>query len=284
MVRAGIVKAALALLLILAVLWSATAVSPAQERAVPPPVSPAPFSPQVAGQRSLAAVVFIPASRMSGTDRLLAGNAAPSIAGHAARSGFDLGHGAWTHEQIVCRALPGHLFLQYTLNNGARDVTVFSASVPRNGQGRIRIIPILRRSYSLFSPAPVNALTVSAFNHIRTEEGKGASQDWLGNGVCYAALAGSHPNVSTAHETPGIGKPAAAVMTVLQISREGAETIRFTDTSAPRPMQWAMIFNRSGRLIKALHSPAPMVTARPVPETSAVHKTWSIPPGAQDGP
>ena len=71
-------------------------------------------------------------------------------------------------------------------------MSVFSASVPRNGAGRVRIVPILKRGYSLFSPAPINALTISAFNHIRAEEGEAANSDWLGNALCYAALAGSH--------------------------------------------------------------------------------------------
>ena len=44
----------------------------------------------------------------------------------------------------VCPALPNHLFLQFTRNNGTGDVSVFSASIPRGGDGRVRIIPILR--------------------------------------------------------------------------------------------------------------------------------------------
>ena len=116
--------------------------------------------------------------------------------------------GQWSYQQVVCPALPNHLFLQYTRNNGVGDVTMFTASIPRGGEGRVRIIPILRRGYSLFSPAPINALTISAFNHIRAEEPDGTSSNWLGNGLCYAALAGAHPRIAEAHQEPDIDRPA----------------------------------------------------------------------------
>ncbi|MGA8042894.1 MAG: hypothetical protein WCA37_08840, partial [Terracidiphilus sp.] len=85
---------------------------------------------------------------MNAKDRLLAANAESSIAERAARLGYDLASGRWTYEQIVCPALPNHLFLRYTKSVGAGDVTQFSASIPRGSEGRVRIIPILKRSYS----------------------------------------------------------------------------------------------------------------------------------------
>jgi hypothetical protein len=80
-------------------------------------------------------------------------------------------------------------------------VSVFTVSIPRGGDGRVRIIPIQRRGYSLFSPAPINALTISAFNHIRAEEHPKAP-DWLGTGLCYAALAGAHPQAAEVERMP----------------------------------------------------------------------------------
>jgi hypothetical protein len=38
---------------------------------------------------------------------------------HAGYSGFELEQGGWDYEQLVCPALPNHLFLQYTRNHGA---------------------------------------------------------------------------------------------------------------------------------------------------------------------
>jgi hypothetical protein len=153
--------------------------------------------------------------------------------------------------------LPGHLFLQFTRNNGTGDVSVFSASIPRSGLGQVRIIPILRRGYSLFSPAPINALTISAFNHIRAEEQASETPDWLATGLCYAALAGAHPEAGPPEETT-VRKLPAAPPGRLFIPQQGGAVISFVDVAAlPRPMQWTMTFNGKGKLLKATHSAAP---------------------------
>jgi hypothetical protein len=159
-------------------------------------------------------------------------------------------------------------------------VTVFSASIPRGGEGRVRIIPILRRGYSLFSPAPINALTISAFNHIRAEEPSASDSDWLGNGLCYAALAGAHPQIVSREATPEPGKPIPALTAVMdvQLQAKNQEIIRFADATAiPRPMEWTMTFTRQGRLVRATHSPALMERATPVSQKSAVIKTVQVP-------
>lgn len=131
-----------------------TSPGPVEGRLVPPPVSPTPFSTDASTRHSAFSVEFRPADRMTEADRLLAADAESSIAEHAGLNGFEFEQGRWSYQQVVCPALPHHLFLQYTRNNGVGDVTVFSASIPRGGEGRVRIIPILRRSYSLFRPRP----------------------------------------------------------------------------------------------------------------------------------
>jgi hypothetical protein len=140
-----------------------------------------------------AALEFRFFDQMSPRDRDLAAGAESTIGERAGFAGLEFNQGKWSYQQVVCSALPGHLFLQFTRNNGIGDVSVFSASIPRSGDGQVRIIPILRRGYSLFSPAPINALTISAFNHIRAEEQAGETPYWLATGLCYAALAGAHP-------------------------------------------------------------------------------------------
>jgi hypothetical protein len=190
--------------------------------------------------------------------------------------------GTWNYQQVVCRALPHHLFLQYTRSNGSGDVSVFSASIPRDGEGRVRIIPILRRGYSLFSPAPINALTISAFNHIRAEEPEpDRAANWLGNALCYAALAGAHPEIASADAEPAPGKPIPAMTAVLYVRVKDGETIKFADAAAkPRPMQWTMTFTERGKLLKATHSPAQTYAVKPVPKESPA-KTRIVPQGAQ---
>jgi hypothetical protein len=224
-------------------------------------------------------VEFRSADEISQQDRLLIANAESSIAEHAGFSGLEYQQTGWAYNEIVCPAFPNHLFLQYTRDNGRGDVSVFSASIPRNGEGRVRVVPILRRSYSLFSPAPINALTVSAFNHIRAEEGEQANADWLGNALCYAALAGGHPQILPPEAMPGVHKPIpamAAIMTV-ELTAHGEEVIRFDDAAAhPHPMQWTMTFTRKRKLIKATHRRADLMTAKPGPEKSPVIRTRQV--------
>ena len=191
----------------------------------------------------------------------------------------------WNYRQIVCPTFPNHLFVQYTRNNGAGDMSVFSASIPRNGEGRVRIVPILKRGYSLFSPAPINALTISAFNHIRAEEGETANTDWLGNALCYAALAGRKPQILAADAEPAVHKPIPALTAAMDVEMQahGMEVIRFDDAAArPACDGVAMTFTHQGKLIKATHRPASMMAASPASQKSAVAQTWQVPRSGQN--
>jgi hypothetical protein len=254
-------------------------------RPVPPPVEPKPFAITPAKKSPAYSVEFRPSDAMSESDRLLVADAESSITEHAAFSGFDFDKTNWTYQQVVCPALPNHLFLQFMRDNGVGDITVFSASIPRGNEGRVRIIPVLRRGYSLWSPAPISAMTISAFNHIRAEELRSAElskeeTDWLGNGLCYAALAGAHPQIVPPDATPAVHKPVPALSAVLDVNtaEKNQEVIRFADAAAlPRSMLWTMTFTRDGRLIKATHTPAPMTTAIPVSQSPAVARTWQVP-------
>jgi hypothetical protein len=254
-----------------------------KQRTVPQEVEPRPF-PAVGGEgKPVYTVEFRPADQITSQDHLLIANAESSIQEHAGFAGLQFQQTGWAYRQIVCPAFPNHLFLRYTRNNGAGDVSLFSASIPRNGEGRIRIVPILKRSYSLFSPAPVNALTISAFNHIRAEEGEGANSDWLGNALCYAALAGAQPEILPADAALGPHKPIPALRAVMDVQRQahGVEVIRFDDAAArPHPMQWTMTFTRRGKLIKATHREAEVMAANPVPQKPAVTRTRQV---AQSG-
>jgi len=194
---------------------------------------------------------------MSPQDRDLAADAESSIDERAGFAGLEFNQGKWSYQQIVCPTLPNHLLLHFTRNNGAGDVSVFSASIPRGGDGRVRIIPIIRRGYSLFSPAPINALTISAFNHNRAEEHSEEAPAWLETGLCYAALAGAHPLAAPPEETDAKKLPSAPPGRLV-IPMHGGAVISFTDVSTiPRPTQWTMTFNGKGRLLKATHSAAP---------------------------
>jgi len=255
------------------------------DRIVPDPVPPKPFSTTVTRQTPLYTVEFRSADELTQQDRLLLADAESSIAEHAGFVGLEYQQNNWSYRQIVCPTFPNHLFLQYTRNNGVGDMTVFSASIPRNGEGRVRIVPILKRGYSLFSPAPINALTISAFNHIRTEEGEAANSDWLGNALCYAALAGSQPQILPRDAEPEVHKPIPALTAAMDVEMQthGMEVLRFDDAAAhPHPMEWSMTFTHQGKLIKATHKPASMLTANPASQKSAVARTWPVPQSGQN--
>ncbi|HLY39575.1 MAG TPA: hypothetical protein VKR52_00115 [Terracidiphilus sp.] len=245
---------------------------------VPPLVAPAPFSIDGPTQDSVPAIEYRSADQLSAKDRLIVANAESSIAEHAGINGLEMESGNWTYEQVVCPALPNHLFLRYSRNNGKGDVSEFTASIPRNNDGRVRVIPILRRGYSLFSPAPINALTISAFNHIRDEESKKDSASWIGNGLCYAALAGAHPTAISPNEIALEDDPPVAQTATLHVQFQGGEMVEFSDVAAkPHPMEWEMTFTRKGKLIKARHFQAPTIEARHVTDRSPVLQTRQVP-------
>jgi hypothetical protein len=235
---------------------------------VPEDARPMPFPP---GSEAKGWVEFRSAGQMTREDRDLAADAESSIGERAGFAGLEFNAGPWSYRQMVCPALPNHLFLRFTRNNGAGDASVFSASIPRNGEGHVRIIPILRRSYSLFSPAPINAVTVSAFNHIRAEEHPGKAPDWLGTALCYAALAGAQPQAERSEAIPEVWKFPTAVPAVLQIPVRGGAILQFAEgTATAKPVQWTMTFSPSGRLLKATHTPAPPFKVTVIPERAGL--------------
>jgi len=208
------------------------------------------------------AIEFRTLDQMTQKDRELAANAESSIAERATYSDLEFNQGTWSYEQLVCPALPNHVFLKFMRNNGTGDVSMFTASIPRGDEGRVRIIPIQLRGYSLFSPAPINALTISAFNHIRAEENpdKAPAPNWLGIGLCYGALAGGHPQAPDSTESPEKQKHPVAMKALLEVPGNGGAVLSFSDVAAaPRPMLWTMTFDSKGRLLKATHSPAPLL-------------------------
>ncbi len=228
---------------------------------------PMPFPPGSETPKPAAALEFRPYDQMSPQDRDLAADAESAIDERAGFVGLEFNQGKWSYQQIICSALPQHLFLQFTRNNGTGDVSVFSASIPRGGDGRVRIIPIVRRGYSLFSPAPINAFTISAFNHIRAEEHVDTTPEWLATGMCYAALAGAHPRIGPPEETDFKKLPAAPTGRET-IPMHGGAVIQFIDVAAAsRPMQWTMTFNGNGKLLRATHSVAPKSGGKVVERT-----------------
>jgi hypothetical protein len=241
-----------------------------------------PFPPDSGPLESAYSIEFRPVDQMTQKDRDLEADAESSIAERAGFADLEFNVGKWSYGQLVCPALPNHLFLRFIRNNGVGDVSVFSVAIPRNGEGRVRIIPIQRRGYSLFSPAPINALTISAFNHIRADENPDKAPGWLGTALCYAALAGANPQAAPLGERAGIQKFSAVSSAVLEIPNRGGAIIRFTDVAAlPRPMVWTMTFNGKGKLLKAAHAAAALSTDKAVQPSPVEEQAKPIPASAR---
>ena len=183
-------------------------------------------------------------------------------------SGFGMGSGAsgeggWGYEQAVCPVFPEHLILEYSRNNGHGDVTLFSAVIPR-GDGHVRVIPVRRRGYSLFTPAPANAITVNDFNHMVQEGKEGLSPDWLTLGLCYAALAGGHVRAALIPSLPSEEVYPLFMPAKLTLGKGGAE-VHFVDaTPHATAMDWILTFSPNGRLLKVRHTVSRELIEKPV--------------------
>jgi len=240
------------------------------EEPVQPSEIKAPFDFNAPDSKLDRTIEFRPAGQMSERDREVAANSESAIQENSRYSGLEFNAGKWTYEQVKCAAFPEHLFLRFLRNNGTGDVSLFTASIPRNNEGRVRIVPIQLRGYSLFSPAPINALTMSAFNHIRAEENPESApvSAWLETGLCYAALAGGHPQLAPVEVETMHAKTIALNKGLLEIPGNGGATVSFDDVSAiPRPMHWSMAFDSKGKLVKASHSTAEVLSIEPIKPT-----------------
>jgi hypothetical protein len=225
---------------------------------------------------SAGSIRILCADQMTRHDRDLEADAEASIQERAGFQNLEFNQGSWTYQQLVCPALPDHLFLRFSRNEGTGEMSMFSAAIPRRGEGKVRIIPIVRKGYSLFSPAPIGALTIASFNRIRSEEKADWPANWLGTGLCYAALAGANPQAGELPSQPQEGElathpsetehvPVAIEPTLIE-TKDGGTIIRFADVSTtPHPMEWNLIFDRKGTLLKATHFPASVVSSLPHP-------------------
>jgi hypothetical protein len=235
---------------------SSVTITVASDSVIHPPAPPFALD---RGKDAPAPIAFRPADEMSRQDQDLVANAQSVIQEKAGFESLDFNESEWKYQQIVCPAFPNHLFLRFSRNDGTREMCLFSASIPRGVDGRLRIIPIVRKGYSLFSPAPINSLTIAAFNQIRAEEKYVKAPDWVGTGLCYGALTGGDPRADSVASAPGTppGIPAAAPPR-LELLPDGQVTIRFVALGpGSRLMAWLMSFDRQGTLRKAQHSPAP---------------------------
>lgn len=252
-----------------------------KSRPVPLLQNLSPFHSETPQPSSAELIEFRSQSQMTQSDRELADGAQASIREDATLAGIEFGQGTWTYQQLACQALPGHLFLLYKGENGTGDVSLFSAAIARGGNGHARIIPIQRRGFSLFSPAPVNPLTIAAFNRIRLSEPENQNADWLATALCYAALTGAHPATAPTPDKSSDTSLSLSFPPTLEVGNYGESTVRFVDVASPhQPKEWALTFNAKGLLLKVTNSEVPAYTVKPIPTLPAQQSSVPSAPSA----
>ncbi len=207
---------------------------------------------------------FLAPNAISAYDRDALAQAMPAIERKAAVAGFNLQEGNWSYQQIACSLYANDLLLLYSLDRGPRDQSRFSVVIPRDRKSAVRVVPILRRSFTPYTSAPGNPVTIAAFNSLRENSASTQKPDWLLTGRCYAALAGAHVQLNSP-ESGSAGDLQIAMPSVLKI--DGARNIvQFVDVEQPRyPQQWRLIFDSKGKLVKVEVSTFPALQVKILP-------------------
>jgi hypothetical protein len=208
-------------------------------------------------------IAFRDLTAMTPKDREAFSDASVSIQKKAQWEGFDLHEGRWSIVQIVCPVMPQQLLLLYSRNRGPGDVSRFSAVVPGGESGEVRIVPILRDSYSPYSPAPVNPVTIAVFNQARGSAQPGAKPDWLMTSLCYAALAGAHISLDQPDKNVDLTYAASPL---LEIGEDVSSKVRFIDQGTPGRLEaWELTFSPEGELVRVSVSRIPTLKATILP-------------------
>jgi hypothetical protein len=261
---------------------SCAAQTPEAEPSIPYPVKPVasgptiPYKtkslPQTLSEKSKSvatdhSIAYRSEEEMNSGDRALAVKRQPAIREAATQAGMEFGPAQWRYRQLECQAVPNHLFLLFESNRGAGDVSRFSVSIPRSGNGKLRIIPVERRGFTLFAPTAVNPLAIAIFNLIRAEEPKGPPADWLATSVCYAALTTSRGEIALTPQAADDANLALSYPPSIEVGEQGESTVRFVNVAtASEPMQWALTYDAVSRLVKVEHFPAPLYATTILPK------------------
>jgi hypothetical protein len=218
---------------------------------------------------------------MDTADRDLLRTRQKELIGEAQFYGYDITTGDWTYDQAVCPQLPNTVLLHYLKKFPDGSESLFTALVPRDA-GRIRIVPVLYRNASPFTPAVKNPQNFDIFNMLVPLEiaRKDSSLDgkWLSLGVCYAEVVGGRPNV---HNEPSLD--AATIKAPLATFRIDTTTrqrqVQFSDRDAAKVYTiWTISLNEKGRVTAAANEDYATYVARIVQPAQPTSTTTPLPP------
>ncbi len=221
-----------------------------------------------------------PADAMDSADRNLLHARQKELISEAQFYGYDITTGSWIYDQAVCPQLPDTVMLHYLNKFPDGSESLFTALVPRNA-GRIRIVPVLYRNTSPFSPAVKNPRNFAIFNALVPAEiakqDSGLDGRWLSLGVCYAEVVGGRPNVPN--------EPSLDVATIkapLATFRIDATTnqrqVQFSDRDAAKVYTiWTISLNQNGRVTAADNEDYGTYVARIVQAPPPPSRTTPLP-------
>jgi hypothetical protein len=182
--------------------------------------------------------------------------------------GYNLEAGNWAYQQTLCAAMPNTILIHYLQQFPDGAESLFTALIPRDA-GRVRIVPVLYRNATPFTPAPGNPRNFVLFNLLVPKSIAGESVmpngNWLDLGMCYAEMTGapmnSPPNPASMPAPLQVPAPVAHLdpqdntTRVTLASWQGEQSYRF----------WSIDFNREGRVIEAESERYPSLTEKAVP-------------------
>jgi hypothetical protein len=218
------------------------------------------------------------ADLIDGADRELLHARKKELISEAQFYGYDITTSGWTYDQTICPQLPNTLLLHYLNKFPDGSESLFTAVIPR-GTGRVRIVPVLYRNSSPYSPAVKNPRNFAIFNALVSDEiakkDSGPEGNWLSLGVCYAEMVGARPNVpdDPSLDTATIKAPVA---TYRYDTATKQKQVQFSDRDSPKLFKiWTISLNENGRVTGAMNEdyatyvahivqpPAPPGTAAP---------------------
>lgn len=218
--------------------------------------------------------------QMSDEDRQLVQSRKKELTTGAEFYGYDITAAGWTYEQAICPQFPDTVLLHYLTKFPDGTQSQFTALIPR-GAGRVRIVPVLYRNASPYSPAVKNPRNFTIFNSLVPAEVAKKDADpegnWLSLGVCYAEMVGSRANVP---DEPSLDSATikAPVATYRYDAKTNDRQVQFSDRGAAKVFTiWTISLNDQGRVTGAenedydtyvariVQPPAPKGTITPPP-------------------
>jgi len=201
------------------------------------------------------------------------------LVGEAQFYGYDITTTGWTYDQAICPQLPNSLLLHYLNKFPDGSQSQFTALIPR-GAGRVRIVPVLYRNSSPYSPAVKNPRNFAIFNSLVPADIAKKDSDpegsWLSLGVCYAEVVGGRPNVpdDPSLDTATIKAPVA---TYRYDAATKQKQVQFSDRDSSKIFKiWTVSLSDDGRVTGASNEDYATYVARIVQLPS--------PPGTETPP